>query len=231
MISCLAATSMPRVGSSRISRRGSVASQRASIAFCWLPPESRPIGVSTLAVLMPSALTKRSASAVCSARDSVLRTPQARLQRQRDVLAQRQLGHDAVGLALFGAQREAVLHRIGRAREIDRDAVDAQRAAVRASRGRTAGAPVRCGRSRASPASPTISPARTLQVDRLQLPALAQAFGLQHARRAVVDRRQAAAWPRRLRRELAPDHRRDQRLRAQLAGRATRRPRRRCAAP
>ena len=40
MISCLAATSMPRVGSSRISSRGSVASQRASIAFCWLPPES-----------------------------------------------------------------------------------------------------------------------------------------------------------------------------------------------
>ena len=48
MISALAPTSMPRVGSSRISIRGSVASQRASSAFCWLPPESlrdRHLGV------------------------------------------------------------------------------------------------------------------------------------------------------------------------------------------
>ena len=38
-ISALAPTSMPRVGSSRISSRGSVISQRASSTFCWLPPE------------------------------------------------------------------------------------------------------------------------------------------------------------------------------------------------
>ena len=46
MISALAPTSMPRVGSSRISSRGSVASQRASSTFCWLPPDSCAIGVS-----------------------------------------------------------------------------------------------------------------------------------------------------------------------------------------
>ncbi|MNY69468.1 hypothetical protein D3C86_2074140 [compost metagenome] len=57
MISCLAATSMPRVGSSRIKRRGSMAIQRARMAFCWLPPESRPMGLSTLSVLMPSSFT------------------------------------------------------------------------------------------------------------------------------------------------------------------------------
>ena len=57
MISCLAATSMPRVGSSRISRRGSVASQRASSTFCWLPPESSAIGVSMSARVMPSVRT------------------------------------------------------------------------------------------------------------------------------------------------------------------------------
>ena len=39
-ISALAPTSMPRVGSSRISSRGSVISQRASSTFCWLPPLS-----------------------------------------------------------------------------------------------------------------------------------------------------------------------------------------------
>ncbi len=36
--------SMPRVGSSRMRIVGSVSSQRARIAFCWLPPESSPIG-------------------------------------------------------------------------------------------------------------------------------------------------------------------------------------------
>ena len=37
-ISALAPTSMPRVGSSRISRRGLVASHLPSTIFCWLPP-------------------------------------------------------------------------------------------------------------------------------------------------------------------------------------------------
>ena len=36
---CLAPTSMPRVGSSISTTRGSVASQRARTTFCWLPPE------------------------------------------------------------------------------------------------------------------------------------------------------------------------------------------------
>jgi len=38
----LAPTSMPRVGSSRMSTFGLRHSQRASITFCWLPPESVP---------------------------------------------------------------------------------------------------------------------------------------------------------------------------------------------
>ena len=42
-ISALAPTSMPRVGSSRISSFGFIASQRASSTFCWLPPESSRI--------------------------------------------------------------------------------------------------------------------------------------------------------------------------------------------
>jgi hypothetical protein len=54
MMSNFAATSMPRVGSSRISSFGSVASQRASSTFCWLPPDSSPIGCSASRALMPS---------------------------------------------------------------------------------------------------------------------------------------------------------------------------------
>ena len=55
MISAWAPTSMPRVGSSRISRRGAVASQRASSTFCWLPPDSSPIGVPASGGRMSSA--------------------------------------------------------------------------------------------------------------------------------------------------------------------------------
>src|SRR5437764_1106337 len=43
-MSRFAPTSMPRVGSSRISSRGSMQSQRARITFCWLPPESSRMG-------------------------------------------------------------------------------------------------------------------------------------------------------------------------------------------
>ena len=39
MISCLAATSMPRVGSSRIRISGPENSHFASTTFCWLPPD------------------------------------------------------------------------------------------------------------------------------------------------------------------------------------------------
>ncbi len=42
----LVPTSMPRVGSSRISSFGSVASHLASTTFCWLPPERNPTGSS-----------------------------------------------------------------------------------------------------------------------------------------------------------------------------------------
>ena len=51
-ISALAPMSTPCVGSSRISTRGFVASQRASATFCWLPPESVPTGASIDGVRM-----------------------------------------------------------------------------------------------------------------------------------------------------------------------------------
>ena len=74
-ISVLVPTSMPRVGSSRIRKLGSVASHRARMAFCWLPPESCLMGVSRLAVLIWSRSMYRSAISSCLARGSCLNTP------------------------------------------------------------------------------------------------------------------------------------------------------------
>src|SRR5690606_14390230 len=54
-ISALAPMSMPRVGSSRTSSRGEVASQRARSTFCWLPPERFLMRAFGLGGLMSSA--------------------------------------------------------------------------------------------------------------------------------------------------------------------------------
>ena len=62
-ISVLVPTSMPRVGSSRIRYWGWVSSQRATMTFCWLPPERDLMGVSEDAVLMSRALMYSSAKA------------------------------------------------------------------------------------------------------------------------------------------------------------------------
>ena len=55
-ISALAPTSMPRVGSSMMRMRGSVASHLPSTTFCWLPPESWPTTCSGPRARMPSCL-------------------------------------------------------------------------------------------------------------------------------------------------------------------------------
>ena len=44
---------MPRVGSSSTTTRTDSDSQRARMAFCWLPPESKPMGVAAEAVRTP----------------------------------------------------------------------------------------------------------------------------------------------------------------------------------
>ena len=56
-MSALAPTSTPCVGSSRISTRGLVSSQRASATFCWLPPDSDETLASIDGGRMPRSLT------------------------------------------------------------------------------------------------------------------------------------------------------------------------------
>ena len=59
-ISALAPTSMPRVGSSSSSTRGSVSSALPSTTFCWLPPLSDAIGASgPLALTVTSRIDRR----------------------------------------------------------------------------------------------------------------------------------------------------------------------------
>ena len=54
----------------------------------------------------------------------------ARLQGQDDVFADRQIGHDALRLAIFRAEGDALLHRFTRRVEFDCLAVDDNRPAV-----------------------------------------------------------------------------------------------------
>ncbi len=62
--SALAATSMPRVGSSSTRMRGLVASHFARTTFCWFPPERSLTACSRLATLMRSAFTNWSVTAI-----------------------------------------------------------------------------------------------------------------------------------------------------------------------
>ena len=74
-ISALAPTSIPRVGSSRMSRVGCVASQRATMAFCWFPPERFLMAWAAVGVRMSRSLMYRSAISSWRARGMFLNQP------------------------------------------------------------------------------------------------------------------------------------------------------------
>ncbi len=85
-ISAWAPTSMPRVGSSRIRKRGFIASQRASTTFCWLPPERSPTAFSASDVRMSSLADVLVGQALLLGTRDRLRPAAPGLKRQRDVL-------------------------------------------------------------------------------------------------------------------------------------------------
>ena len=70
---------MPRVGSSKIMTLGSMQSHLPSTTFCWLPPESEPVRVSTSGALMRRDLRWVSALA----RSAAALTRPARAKRGR----------------------------------------------------------------------------------------------------------------------------------------------------
>ena len=129
-MSALAPTSMPRVGSSRMISSGAVASQRASSTFCWLPPERLPTRALGSAGRTPSA----SMYSVTTA--SLLRAPQLAepaapgLDAEHDVLADREVGDDALGVPVLRRERDAVADRVPRGGDPRRLAVDLDLAGV-----------------------------------------------------------------------------------------------------
>ena len=82
-------------------------SQRASSTFCWLPPDSSRIFCSGPEHLTPSLAMKRSTISRCLRLVDHAGAGQVRQQRQRQVLAHRHVGDDALDLAVLGAEAHA----------------------------------------------------------------------------------------------------------------------------
>ena len=178
----LAPMSMPRVGSSRISSRGSVISQRARSTFCWLPPER--LRMSSVRVGRPDVQRGD------PLRDElVVRAPRQRprpaaagLQGEHDVVAHGEVADDALALAVLRAERDP-----------RGDGVDAgcaagwagrrrRRCRNRRGRRRTAAGPARCARSPSSPASPSTSPGCTARSTGAMAPVRPSPVGGEHRR-------------------------------------------------
>ena len=96
-----APTSMPRVGSSRISSFGSVRSQRPRMAFCWFPPLRNLMGLSASEVAMRTDVSPGD-FALPASRDPP-QPAEPSLQGQNDVFAQGEIGDHSGGLAIFRA--------------------------------------------------------------------------------------------------------------------------------
>ena len=140
----------------------------------------------------------------------------ARLQGERDVFAHRQVGHDAVGLAFFGAQRQAQRDGIGRVGQAHVLAVDVERAAI--GRLQTEQQASQLGAAGTQQAGEAQHFARAdRQVGGLKVAGLAEGHGLQQRGRGGVGRggRRSTGGGR----EFAAQHRRDQGLRAEFARR------------
>ena len=138
------------------------------------------------------------------------------LQGEHDVLAHRQVGHDAVGLAIFGAQPHAEPHRVGRAGHALRLAAHAQLAAIGRHQPEQQLGELGAAGSQ-QPAEPKHLAGTQRQVGGLEQALARHAAQLEQRRRARAHRQgRGHGAPRG---ELAPDHRGDEPGRRQLARR------------
>ncbi len=124
-------TSMPRVGSSRISTRGRVLSHLLRTIFCWLPPDSVDTGALTDAARILSRSLNAAAVASSSRRWTIpKRFEVARQRRQRDVRRDR-LGEDQPEVvAVLGRVGDAVARAPRGTPDRDRLVVDPDLAGV-----------------------------------------------------------------------------------------------------
>src|SRR4051794_37256314 len=114
--SAFAPTSMPRVGSSRISTLGLVIRQRAIRAFCWLPPERLPTVSWRSGVLIRSCSFIRSQVVL----NAPWRTKPAAVWVRTEaicMLSSTECMRNSPVALVLGEQRQPVLHRhLGRGR-------------------------------------------------------------------------------------------------------------------
>ena len=177
-ISAFAPTSTPRVGSSSSSTSGSRASALASTTFCWLPPDSRLTGPPS-APLIES--RSRSSSTTERSRSPRRRKPprvSALEDAQGDVVVDGELEHQPFALAVLGDVEDALAHgRAGRAGVEPPRRRSEHLAAVG-----VAGAEDRLGhlasaRRRSARRGRRSRPARTVEVDRLEVGVAPEALG------------------------------------------------------
>ena len=147
--SALAPTSMPRVGSSKISTAGFMSSHLASITFCWLPPERSPTGVEQRRRADPQTAAV-DLGGRRSARRSMSRQRLSELAQagQGDVRRHRLRQREAEPAAILGDVGDAVRHGVPWRADVDLDAVAPDHAGVGGRRRRTAPRRSRSGRSR-----------------------------------------------------------------------------------
>ena len=169
--STFAPMSIPRVGSSRIRTRGSVASHLARTTFCWLPPDRaldrlvdaghpdvQPGRVAVADAPLPRLVDEQ-------ARE------QPRQDRQRDVVGDREVEHQPFEVAVLRQVGHAGAPSPPTGSRTPRPCRRAGRRPRRAGRCRTAPGRPRSDRPRRGPAKPTISPARTEKLTSSKTPA------------------------------------------------------------
>ena len=194
--STLAPMSMPRVGSSRMSTRGSVASHFARTTFCWLPPDRAPTSWSTPVARIRSWSTYRAPSARSSRSLDEQPRKQPPEDRQAHVRGDREVEHEPVLMTILGHVGDARGERLGRAREADGRAGEADLAGVARGRCRTARGRSPSGRRRSGRPMPRISPARTRERDVPERVAAGEAVDLeQHVTDRGLDLRKQRDRP------------------------------------
>ncbi len=146
-MSAFAPTSMPRVGSSRMSSSGAVASQRARSTFCWLPPDRLPTTASGFGRPHAECLDVLGDHGVPLGLADLAHPAAPGLDAQDDVLGDREVGDDALAASVLGGERDPVLDGVARSADLRGLAVDSRSIRCRRDRRRRAGGRARCGPS------------------------------------------------------------------------------------
>ena len=221
----LAPTSTPRVGSSSRNTDGCASSHLANTSFCWLPPDSEPAGWSTerLRIRSPRTCSRARRAQRARAHDPARRPPgrPSGSARRSPTSACRASARAGGGRRSRARRRRGSRRRspCGTCRPSGSSTGPRPGAAARSTSSSTAWWP-----APATPASPTISPARTSSVSGSSAPSTAASRSSSRPVAGVdVDRLGDRLLQRRVRRRVSasrlPEHRVDDRRHGQLGAR------------